>query len=86
MADNLVEQCKNLKLFVEETKTIGGASNTNAASRSNEKFLVVASLLTTRLFNFKALGRTMESVWHPAKGLKYKKLGDNVMLFEFRSK
>ena len=85
MANKLVEWCKNLKLSVEETKTIGGVSNVNTASRSNEKFLMVASLLTTRPFNLKALGRTMESVWRPAKGLEYKKLGDNVILFEFRS-
>lgn len=67
-------------------KEVGGASMINAVSGSNRKFLVVASLLSMRPYNFKALGRTMATVWRPTKGMEYKKLGNNIMLFEFQSR
>ena len=36
-----------------------------------------------RPYNHGALGRIMERVWRPKKGMQFKKIGENITLFEF---
>ena len=56
-----------------------------SSAGKDQGFMVVARLLCICPFNYKALGRTMEMVWHPVKGVDFKKIVENVMLFTFQS-
>lgn len=86
MLEELIKQCKNLKLSTEETQAIGNDKSHKALFGSNEKFLIVASLISPLPYNFKALGRIIEGVWRLVKGLKFRKIRDNIVLFESKSK
>lgn len=61
MAEALVDQCRQLRLLEEETKIVDEEEAVGGSSSTMQKFMIVRTLLTIRPFNFKALGRTMES-------------------------
>ena len=87
MLDECVGKWKNLKLLEEEDVAvrvveIGGEGTSNV----EEKFCLVASLISVWPYNHGALGRTMEKVWRPLKGMHYKKVRENRVLFELFSK
>lgn len=42
---------------------------------------LAGKLLTSKVFNVKALKRTMQILWKPGKGLVTKEIGDGVLFF-----
>ena len=85
IANELVDRCLNLCLS-EEVGVMIGAMRREGSSSSIEKFMMMMSLLSVQPYNYQVLGKTMESIWKPGKGVECRKIGDNIMLFSFNSK
>lgn len=49
----------------------------------NQRLYIERRLLTERPYNQNALARMMKGVWKPVSRMEMKKLGSNVMLFDF---
>lgn len=81
--DDLPACYSKLELSEEESVTIRGRGGAGNSAIKESGFVVVASLLSIQPFNYKALGRTMEMVWRSVKGMEFKKIGYNLMLFTF---
>ena len=83
MEEELAGRWKELKLSEEEEIPADITIQEEEGSTSKENFSLIGALISVRPFNYVALGRTMEKVWRPRKGMEFRKLGDNCMQFVF---
>ena len=81
MAKKLVHKWANLTLSKEEGATL--IVSETEANIGEQRWLIVAKLISARSFNHNALARTMKEVWRSIKGMETRRVGLEILMFEF---
>ncbi|XP_010679627.1 uncharacterized protein LOC104894942 [Beta vulgaris subsp. vulgaris] len=86
MADDIAFKVSNLRITVEEDRTIVFEGDDLDENKHDLAASLVVKILTVRSYNFKALKRTLNQIWAISKGAIFRKIENDLFVVHFACK